>query len=793
MPRTSAAPSRLRLLGTFLAVALPSIAIGAVGGDVVSGVRALWSDDGDTAMRLVVPTAQPDTAAPIDLPREADAIRRALDAEPAPGAMAELIQRLGIVGDDQDVERLLPLTEHPHMAIQVASMQAIGRIGSPRAIDRLATMARSDDSTINAGATQALGLASSREAGAVLEELAEHPDAWRRQQALEALALRGGSRARRAIHRAFLASGSGDAWSTAGAVATLGGPSDRRLLIHAASAPHDPRGEAALWALATLPGPETDDLMLELARNAVGSRRGTALRALSSSHDPEAIVVLMEAWDRWPTTRYDVISALGASKAPGALDALLGILDEGRPDQASWLAEALGLRPEPTAREVLRLLATEDGPLATAALSTLGNRGDEGLMELLITRFDENGQLPPAETLTYLATRGGDAGWELIEEVIAEGTSNDRNSVVWALQARGDEDAASRLLDLAKTGDAWTASSAMSALENMGEGARDGLRSMLLEELADAGTNDFDAMASTLARLGGDEVREALTVRLNEGTDSERWSAISAMGQMEDPAARAALEGLLDDEDPTVRSSALSTLMWSGDQQVSTEAIDKALADDDETVRSNAVTALSSQGSPEAIERLLALAEDEDTATRTSALSALASSGDPAAEALLLGALTDPDSSSTAMWGLQSMGSSAGAEAIRGLASDGDRDQRIAALGMLSSDNSPEAAELLASSVRSDDVDEATTALYSLQSRGNSASAEVIAELLDSIDEDDEERSSLRWQAASALQGIGGRVARDRSDELTEILGADQGLMDMGDHGCDFGSPGLVW
>jgi len=795
MSKPSARSSRVRALAAFLAVAIPSAAIGAMGDDFVQDVRSLFDggdDDDSTESRLLAPRVTHDAAVPVDLPRQAEAIRRALDADPPTGAMSELIQRLGIVGDDGDVERLLPLTEHPHMNVHTSAMWALGRLGSPRGVDRLATIARSNDSTRNSIATQALGFSGAPEAATVLEEISKHPDQWRRQQALEALALRGGSRARRIIHRAFRSSGTTDAWSTAGAVATLGADIDRRLLILAATTPHDPRADAAMWALATLPGPETDRLMIDMARNASPSRRSTALSVLGQSHSPEAVEVLLETWDTHPNHRYDVIAALGASKAPGALDALLSILDEGRPDQAVWFADALASRTEQTAREVLKVLAAEDGPMADAALSALSRTNDEALAGLLVSRFDEDGKLPPPDTLLFLATHGGDAGWELIEEVLAEGTSSDRNSVVWALQARGDEDAVVRLLDLVDTGDAWTASSAMGALEAMGDDARDGLRGKLMERLDDAGANDFDAIASTLARLGGDEVRETLVSRLADGTETERWSAVSALGQMDDPGAREALEALLDDEDPTMRSTALSTLMWSGSQQVSMEAIDKALADEDDSVRSNAVTALSTQSGPEAMERLLALAEDEDATTRTSALTALANSGDPAAEELLIDALDDPDAAQTAMWGLQSMGTPAGAEAIRELAVSGDETQRLSAIGMLGSDPSREAGEVLATTLRSDDLNEASTALYALQSRGNTASAEAIAELMDSIDTDDEEWGSLRWSAASALQAIGGRVARERSEELEEILGYDQsGLMDMGDFGCDYGGPGM--
>jgi HEAT repeat protein len=770
----------------FAAVALPSAAIGALGNGFVNEVQAFFGGNGEGSAaptRLITPTVRLDPSQAIDFPRQADALRRALDSDPATGATAELVARLGIVGDRSDVPRLLDLGEHPNQAVSMAALQSLGRLGGPRAIRRLTTVAKSEDATHNAAAVAALGLSSDPRAVEVLEDLSRHADAWRRQQALDALAVRGGARARAAIHRAFLKANSGDAWASANAVATLGGPADKRLLIAAATSPHDPRADAALWALATLSGPDTDELLIRMAETATGPRRSTAISVLASVTDPRAVEVLLDLWDRSPVNRYDVINALGASEAPGALDGLLTLLGEGRTDQAVWLASALAARPEETAREVLRVLASEEGPLADAALSSLTTLGDPSAVTRLLARFDEDGRLPPADTLTFLATRGGDEGWQLIEEVLAEGSQSDRANVVWALQARGDEDAATRLLDLVDTSDSWTASSAIGALEGMGEFARDGLRTILLQRLEDG--TDFAAVSSTLGRLGGDEVREALVKRLDDGTDGERWSAISALGQMDDPSARAALEAMIDDADPTIRNTALSTLLWSGSQQIPPEMLDKALLDEDVTVRTTAIAALANQPGPEGIDRLLEFVDDDDPSIRVTAISTLGSSGDPRAEDVLISVLDDPDLSQSAMWGLQSLGTDEGRAAIRNLAAHSDDpERRVAALGMLGQDPSSEAGDVLAASLHADDAGEASAALFALQARGNSSAAEAIATLLDEIDPDDDPHGML-WQVASALQGIGGRVAREHADQLEDILGsADQGLMDMGDWGC---------
>lgn len=770
--RTPSESSRLRALAIALSIALPSAALGA-------GGEALFSLGRD----LIHPTASesPSPAGSAsrktnskskarEFPRTATALRAELDSQPASGRTVELVSRLGILGDPSDVGRLLTLTESTHPLLSQAAIEALGRIGSPRAVDRLVTMASSNDYRMQSPAIQALGLSASPKALEALLELVEHPDQYRRQLAFQALATRGGAKARTAIHRAFAKSSEFDSWVVANALATLGEKSDRRLLVQAATRPNDPRAPAALQALTWLPDSASQELLLETARTATGRHRINALQLLGTSDSPEAVEILLEAWGTSPRLASTIIDSLATSPAPGALDGLLTLTDELRPEHTSLFAQALLRRPEPTAREVLRSLAGEAGPLADASITALSTEGDELVMELLVARLDEQGQLPPPETLTYLATHGGDAGWELLEEVLAEGNLQDRSTVVWALQSRQDDDAMHRLLDLARTSDTTTSSSAVAALENMGPFAQDNLRELLIEQLSSPeGSIDHNA-AMTLARLGGEGASEVLLQRAELGTESEKYSAITALSVLEAPEAQAALEELLRDDNPTTRAAALDAMTGRIDKTISLEVLDEALADGDAGVRAAAINALSSENSPEGLERLLALIEDDDTSTQMHALSALGSRGGQEAEDALVSALTQPELARTALSGLQGLGSPTGAQAIRDYARQGDPATRSAALSMLGYDRSPEASEILTSSLSLDDPETASTAVYALQSRGNSSGAHAIAEFFDSIPLDEPEYEGLRRDTASALQMLGGAMARDRQEALEDAL-----------------------
>ena len=711
-----------------------------------------------------------------DFPREAAALRLALDDDPPPAVLVELVERLGILGDEDDFDRLDALVMHPNSAVVDASLRGIARLGGDRSLDRLSSLARSSDDTWAPSAIGALGLLSDPAAVDVLREVASKNTDWKRNIAVQALALRGGPAARAVLHKGLQTGPANEAWVWAQAVASLGERADRSPLIRMATS-SGPRADAALDALSTFNDSDTDGLLIELATTAVGPRRIRALGALAQVRSPEAVDVLVEALDGSVQVRSTALSALGSSRAPGALDGLLSAIDDLRRDEFWQLTSALVSRPEKQAREVLKLLASEEGPLGDAALESLAQSGDPAAAKLLIANFDERGVLPPDSALMFLANQGGEEGWSLLEEVLAEGNSSQQHSVVWALQSRGDEDAVARLLDLAEHGDPWIASTAQQGLETLGDDAREGLKTLLLQKLEGDDEAGFAEAAATLARLGGDDARELLLARVSDGTLTERGAALQALGQMDDPAARdALLEQLHGAEDPTVRLEAFNAMLWNGDPP-DLEIIQSVLGDDDPTLRAQAVSALGNVGGAEAVDSLLALLSDDDPMVRQSAVSTLASAGGPDAEAGLVAALGDEELFGTAVWSLSSLGTAGAREAIREVAGSGEPEQRAQALGALGEDRSGEATELLLDALRDDHDEVAGAALNQLQMRGTSSAAGAVADLLLDLPEDDEGGYGMRWQAANALQGMGGPAYREHEELVNEILGASQPWM----------------
>ena len=774
-PRPARTPALSALAA--LAIAVPCVGLGAFGDQVVGRARDVFGTSPSDLLATIAAPADPTLSLPAAsaraYPRELEDVRDRIAEASSPAELEELLARLGILGHDEDIDRLTPFLAHRAGTVRYAAFAALGRLGGDGAVELLAAYAWAPSGDDDAyPAIAALGLASSSDADAVLSKLAASPEQWRRDAAQGALASRGGPLARRVLHRALLDGPAAQAWYAAQNVARLGEAPDAMLLMRLASGPGQ-RGDAALSALRELPGDTVDAYLIALARDARGNRRDQAIAALGAVRDPDAVDLLAELIAGSPRHRASAWIALGASRAPGAIGALLDLLSEAAPSDAWSVASALAARPEKEARTALRALAVLDDAIADAALSALAGAGDDKTTALLLARYDVDGRLPPADALTFLATNGGEDGWQLLEEVLAEGNQSDRNAVIWALQLRGDGDSVTRLLDLAHGSDSMTGSTAMSALEMMGEDARDGLRSILVERIEAGEDGDWGQSMQTLARLGGDEARGLLEKRLETGTQMEQLNALTALGSMEDPEARDTLTSVFrTSEDPAMRTQALSTLLWSGDG-LPEDLVEEALKDTDPSVVAQVVGALPHSGLPDVTERLVGLADSEDLGVRSAALNALTQAGGVGAEDTLVAALTDPDVAQSALWNLQSLGTPGARQAIRDAAVDRDPMLRAQAIGALGADTSPDALELLAGALDADETDVVGASLSALQSRGSSAAAETIADYLRLADADDAHTLGLRNQAAWALQSIGGSVAVEHADLISAVIGED--------------------
>lgn len=759
-------------------VAICGLTVGLLGPRILDEGRTAFTDVFPSPESHPSPQAAPAiaSAAPTHFPRDIVAVRVSLDAATSPVAKSELIDRLGILGDGSDVSRLETLADSLAPQVRISALNALARLDDDHALDVLFSYVASPDWEIAGPALGALGRSDADRALDALHTYAADPDLSRRQTAWAALALRGGPRARTILHRAAATCASDEAWSVMYAVAGLGAPVDQRFLLSIAQSSNSRKASSALSALSSFPAAAITDALIELAQTGPQHRRGEALNVLAALKDPRVVPVLESAARGPRKDRNVAIYALGRSPAPGAFEALVGIAADALAGEVEAATSALAGRGEQEARVILREMAVAPEPLGPAALVALSLVNDEQATALMVAAFDERGVLPPAQALNHLALHGGEEGWSLLEEVLATGDLPTRNSVVWALQQRGDADAADRLMDLARTGDQNVAAAALGSLEQMGDEARDDLRSLLMERVKDGTDADFGQSVQTLARLGGEEVLSLLTTRLDEGTMAEKQQALGALAQMGDADSEAAMRRVYDSsEDPAMRVQVLNHLLWS--ENVDDSLLDSAMADDDPTVVASVAYALAQRGGEDSAARLLQMAEADDVQVRTAAISSLAQVGGEEAEAVLLAGLADPEVAPSIMWPVSLSSSPLVREALRDVARNGDPELRASALSSLSMDPDPETNDLLESALRDEDNSVAQSALYALQSRGSSSAAGAIAAVLDDLPEDED--YGLRYQAANALRSIGGPDARSREELLASILD-DQGDLSLG-------------
>jgi len=724
------------------------------------------------------------------LPREVSALRAVLQVPRSPAVTAELVDRMGLLGDPSDVRRLESFLDARSELVRFAALRALARAGGPPGVERVAAFARGP---IGDGDVQqailALAQTDEETAEEILIELSSSKEAWRRDSAMTALSVRGGDRARAVLHHELRSGPSINSWKAARDVAQLGETVDVQLLMSLAAGSGQ-RSDAALAALSSVAGGNVDRFLVELAGMSTGNRRDQLLLALGEVRDPAALGVLDDALSgpyRWRPSAW---RALGQSRAPGALDLLLAWLPEARSPEAEAITSALLARPEPEARMALRALAAGFGAVSDAALGALAHVGDGGLTALLLARYDEHGELPPNGTYGFMALHGGDEGWELLEEVLAEGNASDRSAVVWALHTRGDEESMTRLLDLARNGDPAVAPQAQGALEEMSEESRQALRDLLVERINTGEVNDWGQSLQTLARLGGDEARTVILSRVNDGTAQERTNALSALANMDDPAATTALAELFQTTtDGALKSEALSSLLWSHDG-VPSDLLDEALADEDPAVVAQVLSSLPQTGREGVDTRLIGFLDSEDASVRTAALDALAQTGGPNAEAALVAALDDPEVGAQAIWTLQSLGTRGAQDAIHSAAQSEDPVVRSTAISALGMDTSKEADSLLRAGLMNEDESVALAAVNVLQQRGNSHSGEVLTELLQSLD--GEEGSPVRQSAAWALDAIGGRFAEEYADLIEEAKGTNTQDLFGGGHSEHHMDPGPI-
>jgi HEAT repeat protein/beta-lactamase regulating signal transducer with metallopeptidase domain len=252
-----------------------------------------------------------------------------------------------------------------------------------------------------------------------------------------------------------------------------------------------------------------------------------------------------------------------------------------------------------------------------------------------------------------------------------------------------------------------TASASSSAMAGDTGGVSAALIAGLTRALGDSNTETRLDAATALGEIEDPRAVAALSRALRQDSDAGvRAAAAWALGEIEDPAGVPALaQALREDRDIGVRRMAV----WALGEIESSEAVPAlaaALRDDDVEMRRKAAWALGEIEDATAVPALsAALRDDRDLEVRQTALWALGEIEDPSAIPALTAALRDSDVEMRrkAAWALGEIESPAAIPALTAAIRDADPEVRKTAVWALAEIDTPAAYEALVPLLESDD------------------------------------------------------------------------------------------
>jgi HEAT repeat protein len=303
--------------------------------------------------------------------------------DPASDVVLASIKGLGLLGEAEDLERLVPLTWHEDARASLAAVTSLAALGASYPDEASALVASIDPTGAQAIAGAALVPTrpgtKTDEGVAFLERAIAHRDARARRVAVEALAAIGGKRAgenvafaladeerevRLAAVRALgqlgnaeplanLVESSDDHELVVSALRALGEADKARGFAAARARVHSPSAEIACAAVEAIdrfgPSGDREDALFDALGHPDSEVVKLALSSLATNLDARALARLGMSLDHesWEVRRL-ASELLGQSKSPSAQALLRARLErEKEPVVRDALTNALSLRPPP--------------------------------------------------------------------------------------------------------------------------------------------------------------------------------------------------------------------------------------------------------------------------------------------------------------------------------------------------------------------------------------------------------------------------------------------------------------
>jgi HEAT repeat protein len=621
---------------------------------------------------------------------------RQLLAAKDPEEVRALAEKLGMIGDDDAIDAVMPLLKDPRSGVPEAILGALGAIATDHAVDVLIKAAADPNEDVSVAAITALGATQNKRAEPFLIATAQRNSGAQQSTAVYALGELGGERAVEVI--AQIAAHPTDIGTTAMRVlGTIELPSAKAAIVALVDSPNMIVAGTAIREIA-----EPDDEMVAKLVAIVDSGEaelvGIALGALARAGDKGLPALQHAALHGGHDLRVTAMNAMSEIDNPKVLETLRTILDgeEGRIAEAA--ARAIAGIDSDEARDVLISAALSDRATETGAV--------DALMEQTGPEVEQ--------ALLVIAKSDSKERWDAIQHLMTGG--NAEALALAVSEARGGRDETARVAAmeaLAEAGSQPAIDSLIDVVRNAGD-----LKPRALAILAEARPDD-----PVVAKLLGDAVQSR--------DPDEAAAAASALSKVGTDDARDALVAALGSTDAQVAGNAASSLAKFRLTDDMTAALKSSIIAHPE-LKTQVMQQLVAGGSPFGIELAKQAIGGEDPREAYHAISALESSGSPAAfDVLSIGARAkDAQVRRDAINSLGNLGDKRALDVVAQAIKDPEPTVRYAAVRAIGATGTQQARELLVNLTRSQDVEDRRAAVTNLRRFEDANTTRRLTELL---------------------------------------------------------------
>ena len=678
-----------------------------------------------------------------------------------------LAAKLGMIGDDEAIDRVLPLLKDPRRGVPELVLAAIGQIGTEHAVEILVADASDDRrrSATRRSARSAPHAPARRDVAGHARPRPVTPPSRRRSPRAVQIGTT------RVVELLVKLCGAGDHTVAIGAVWSLSQistPEAQQALRKLIDAPD---ARVAAVAIAAIDDIDEDLLkrLVTIVKSGDPQLVNSALTALGKAGEAALPVLREAALQGGSSTRWAAVHAIGELGGDKATELLGEIMKTGDRQAASAAAGALAGIGGETARDLLIEAALSDRAQQTGALQQLAQMEGEDVEQALLKVVKEGTSADRRAVLPRLIKSGNADALTMAIDLAGKGSRSERHEAMRMLADAGQPKAFDALIDIAGKARGHTRVTALEMLAQSRPGDA-ALDQLLTDSLFSGRRDESSYAASVLGRIGTEQARQSLITALGGDDKQLAAAAAGALGQVGlTPTVKTALLAAAQNN-PQVKMQVMHQLINAGAPEGIRIAEEMLSATGKEAAHAqSAVWALASSGTPDAKRILQRALESKEPSVRMAAISTLGQNPDDQETDTLLRLTRDADASvrTAALQTLGQVGSEKAQQAIIDATRSGKTEERVAAISGLSNMDDPRASQQLANLMRDADPVVAQQAVHASYNGGPEVDQALIA-----LVNDPGTKPELRATAAGQLRGRGAELDPATDKKVTELAGS---------------------